>query len=88
VERIRKISTESIVKFMENKAQTEPIRLRFKVPMDFLAAFFSGALLSIVDWWLEEDMRHTPEEMARLFQSLFFKGAVNMLEVVDQPNNS
>ena len=88
VERIRKISTESIVKFMENKAQTEPIPLHFKVPMDFFAAFFSGALLSIVDWWLEEDMRHTPEEMARLFQSLFFKGAVNMLEVVDQPNNS
>ena len=87
VERIRKISTESIVKFMENKAQTEPIPLHFKVPMDFFAAFFSGALLSIVDWWLEEDMRHTPEEIARLFQSLFFKGAINAIEVVDQSNN-
>jgi AcrR family transcriptional regulator len=87
VERIRKISTESIVKFMENKAQTEPIPLHFKVPMDFFAAFFSGALLSIVDWWLEEDMRHTPEEIARLFQSLFFKGAINAIEIVDQSNN-
>ena len=87
VERIRKISTESIVKFMENKAQTEPIPLHFKVPMDFFAAFFSGALLSIVDWWLEEDMRHTPVEIARLFQSLFFKGAINAIEVVDQSNN-
>src|SRR5690349_18583595 len=88
VERIRKISTESIVKFMENKAKTEPIPLQFKVPMDFFAAFFSGALLSTIDWWLEEDMRHTPAEIARLFQSLFFRGAVNTIEVGDQGNNS
>jgi AcrR family transcriptional regulator len=75
VERIRKISTESIVKFMETKAKTEPISLQFKVPMEFFAAFFSGALLSTVDWWLEEEMRHTPREITHLFQSLFFRGA-------------
>ena len=75
VERIRKISTESIVKFMETKAKTEPISLQFKVPMEFFAAFFSGALLSTVDWWLEEEMRHTPREITHLFQSLFFSGA-------------
>lgn len=88
VERIRKISTESIVKFMETKAKTEPIPLLFKVPMEFFAAFFSGALLSTVDWWLEEDMRHTPEEITRLFQSLFFKGAINTIEVVNKNSNS
>ena len=83
VERIRKISTEAIVKFMETKAKTEPIPLRFNVPIEFFAAFFSGALLSTVDWWLEEDMRHTPKEMTRLFQSLFFKGAKNSIEIPD-----
>ena len=83
VERIRKISTESIVKFMETKAKTEPIALHFKVPMDFFAAFFSGALLSTVDWWLEEEMHHTPEEVTRLFQSLFFRGAINTIEVMN-----
>jgi AcrR family transcriptional regulator len=88
VERIRKISTESIVKFMETKAKTEPLSLLFKVPVEFLAAFFSGALLSTVDWWLEEDMRHTPKEITRLFQSLFFKGAIDTIEVVNQDNNS
>ena len=88
VERIRKISTESIVKFMETKAKTEPLSLLFKVPVEFFAAFFSGALLSSVDWWLEEDMRHTPKEITRLFQILFFKGAINTIEVVKQNNNS
>ena len=79
VERIRKISTAAIVKFMETKAKTDPIPLHFKVPIEFFAAFFSGALLSTVDWWLEEEMRHTPGEITRLFQNLFFKGAANAI---------
>ena len=84
VERIRKISTEAIVKFVETKAKTDPIPLRFKVPIDFFAAFFSGALLSTVDWWLEEDMRHSPKEITHLFQNLFFQGAKNTIDISEQ----
>ena len=87
VERIRKISTEAIVKFMAAKAKTDPIPLRFNVPIEFFAAFFSGALLSTVDWWLEEEMRHTPKEMTYLFQSLFFKGARSAIGLPDLSNN-
>jgi AcrR family transcriptional regulator len=83
VERIRKISTEAIVKFMETKAETESLPLHFNVPLEFFAAFFSGALLSTIDWWLEEDMRHSPREMTHLFQSLFFKGAKNTIGIPD-----
>jgi len=85
VERIRKISTEAIVQFVETKAQTDPIPLLFKVPIEFFAAFFSGALLSTVDWWLEEKMHHSPEEMTRLFQSLFFRGARNTIGFLADP---
>src|SRR5215213_10781775 len=35
VERIRKISTEAIVKFVETKAKTDPIPLQFNVPIEF-----------------------------------------------------
>lgn len=87
VERIRKISTEAIVKFVETKAKTDPIPLLFKVPIDFFAAFFSGAVLSTVDWWLEEDMRHSPKEITLLFQGLFFKGAKNTIDIRDQNGN-
>ena len=83
VERIRKISTEAIVKFMETKAETESLPLHFNVPLEFFAAFFSGALLSTIDWWLEENMRHSPREMTHLFQSLFFKGAKNTIDIPD-----
>jgi AcrR family transcriptional regulator len=87
VERIRKISTEAIVKFVEAKAKTDPIPLHFTVPLEFFAAFFSGALLSTVDWWLEEDMRHTPRQMTHLFQSLFLKGAKNVIGIPDLNNS-
>lgn len=75
VERIRRISTESIAKFVETKMQTDPIPLLFEVPIEFFAAFFSGAILSSINWWLEEDMRHSPEEMTSMFRGLFFRGA-------------
>jgi len=87
VERIRKISTEAIVRFVETKAKTDPIPLLFNVPIEFFAAFFSGALLSTVDWWLEEEMHHTPREMTHLFQSLFFKGARNVIGLTDLSSN-
>lgn len=87
VERIRKISTEAIVRFVEAKAKTDPIPLLFKVPIEFFAAFFSGALLSTVDWWLEEEMHHTPREMTHLFQSLFFKGVKNVIGIPDMSSN-
>lgn len=84
VERIRKISTEAITYFVETKTKTDPIPFLFKVPIEFFAAFFSGALISAVDWWLEEDMRHTPREMANLFQSLLIRGAP---DAVGMPTN-
>ncbi|HEX2998389.1 MAG TPA: TetR/AcrR family transcriptional regulator [Anaerolineales bacterium] len=84
VERIRKISTEAITYFVETKTKTDPIPFLFKVPIEFFAAFFSGALISAVDWWLEEDMRHTPREMANLFQNLLIRGAPH---AVGMPTN-
>ncbi len=75
VERIRKIATEAIVRFVETKLKTDPIPIFVEVPINLLAAFFSGSLLSSVDWWLEEKMQHTPEQMTYMFQSLFFRGA-------------
>ncbi|MBN2116950.1 MAG: TetR/AcrR family transcriptional regulator [Anaerolineales bacterium] len=86
IERIRKISTGAITQFVEAKAKTDPIPFLFKVPIEFFAAFFSGALLSSVDWWLEEGMRHTPKEMTHLFQDLFIQGARNAISPLTNPS--
>jgi AcrR family transcriptional regulator len=86
IERIRKISTEAIATFVEAKTKTDPIPFLFRVPIEFFAAFFSGALLSTIDWWLEEGMHHTPREMTHLFQDLFIQGATKAVRLpTDSP---
>jgi len=79
IERIRKVSTDAIVQFVETKMETDPIPLLSEVPIEFFAAFFSGALISVVSWWIKEDMRHSPEEVTNMFRSLLFSGARGIL---------
>jgi|SRR3990172_7016671 len=79
--RIRKIITQSITEFMQTKVENDPIPLLFEVPIDLLAAYFSGALLSCVNWWLEQGKSYSTEEMTRMFQRLFFPGARKVLGV-------
>jgi AcrR family transcriptional regulator len=74
-ERIRKIVTLAITEFMQTKVKSDPIPILFEVPIDLLAAYYSGALLTCVDWWLEQELSHSPEEMTRLFQRLVFPRA-------------
>lgn len=81
VDRIRLISNENIVKFARSKMDNDPIPVLYEVPIEFLAAFFSGALLSSLVWWMEEDMKHSPEDMARMFRRLFFRGAHEALSL-------
>ena len=88
VERIRKVSTDAIIKFVENKMETDPIPVLSEVPIEFFAAFFSGALISIVNWWIKEDMHHTPEEVTDMFRSLFFRGARETLGLSADQGNS
>lgn len=75
VERIRKIITQSITEFMHMKVESDPIPILFTVPIELLAAYYSGALLSFVDWWLEQELSYSPEEMTRMFQRLIFPSA-------------
>ena len=77
--RIRKISTQAITEFIQTKIENDPTPLLFEVPVDLLAAYFSGALISCVNWWLERDLSYSPEEMTRMFQRLLFPGARKIL---------
>ena len=81
LERIRKIVAQSIAEFMQTKVENDPIPILFEVPIELLSAYFSGALLSCVDWWLEQGASYSPEEMTRMFQRLFFPGARRILGV-------
>lgn len=88
LERIRKIIAQSITEFLQKKLENDPIPILFEVPIDLLAAYFSGALLSSVHWWFEQELSYTSEEMTRMFQRLFFPGARKILAVPNSETTS
>ena len=73
---IREIIAESINAIIQTKIQSEPPAVHMGVPVDLLAAYFSGALMGSLNWWLEQETSPEPEEMARMFQHLFFPGVM------------
>ena len=41
-----------------------------KVPTEIYANFLVGALMGLIDWWLENDMPHSAEYMANVFHQM------------------
>jgi AcrR family transcriptional regulator len=42
----------------------------FSVPLPLVANFVASTLLMLIQWWFEEDMRHSPEDIDAMFQKL------------------
>ena len=76
---IRQIIADSINAIINTKIQSDPPPAPLEVPVDLLAAYFSGALMGSLNWWLEQETSPTPEEMARMFQHLFFPGVIKTM---------
>jgi AcrR family transcriptional regulator len=83
VERIRRTSMEVTSRFVRNLVENQVIRLREGASADAFAAFINGSLLSMVDWWLGEKMATPPEQLARLFSTLVFRGAREIILIGD-----
>ena len=66
--RFQKLIKEYIAKLDENKMSTlAPANPSLAVPPTLHAQFLSGAFISILVWWLENDMPLSPAQMARHF---------------------
>lgn len=52
-----------------------------QVPMLVLIKYLTGALMSLLRWWLDNDMPHSPEKMDEMFQQIAMPGVWNVLEV-------
>jgi AcrR family transcriptional regulator len=64
--------------FRTHLKQTEPGQPP-EIPLDVLANYYAGSLLSLVTWWLENGMPYPPEQMASIFRQLFFQGAQSVV---------
>lgn len=61
--------------------------LKIKVPLDVFAVSFSGTLIELVTWWLEEDQPYSIEEMVAYYQQIFIKGALDTLNLTEVIKN-
>jgi len=53
--------------------------LPIKVPIEIFAVYFSGTIMEMVTWWLEEDQPLPIPQMVAYFQQLFIFGALESL---------
>lgn len=51
------------------------------VPVPLTAAYLAGTLLTLVKWWLENDMPYPPAAMDRMYRQLALPGVMSVLEV-------
>jgi len=58
IERLTEISKHEFLRRRQNFP-----RLQSKVPLDVLAVYFTGSILELVTWWLEEDQPYSIDEM-------------------------
>ena len=54
----------------ENLHSLTGAQATFSVPLSVAANFVVSTLLMLIQWWFEEDMRHSPEEIDAMFQKL------------------
>lgn len=76
---LREIISNAAQDFLFMKKTQENLEVRPNVPIDVFSNYFAGSLLGILTWWLESEMPYPPEEMAEMFRTLFFQGAIQAL---------
>jgi AcrR family transcriptional regulator len=51
------------------------------IPIDVMTNYFAGSLLTVVTWWLENDMPYSPDNMASMFRDLILNGFIQQFQV-------
>jgi AcrR family transcriptional regulator len=47
---------------------------KYEVPIPMMASFIAGSFLTLLRWWLENKMAHSPEQMDNIFKKLTMTG--------------
>ena len=78
IQRLTEISKLEFLRRMRNFPN-----LQSKVPLDVLAVHFTGSILQLVTWWLEEDRPYSIDEMVDYFQQMFVFGALETMHLAE-----
>jgi len=58
--------------------------IRPVIPLEVFSNYFAGALLGSLTWWLENDLPYPSQQMAEMFETMFFQGARQALRLPGQ----
>lgn len=86
---LREIIVQTISEIINKEVVTESSKTRSElpeIPIELLGAYFSGAMMSSISWWLDQAIPPQPAEIADMFHSLFFLGVIKAWNV--SKNNS
>jgi AcrR family transcriptional regulator len=78
-DRINAIVVASYNEVIGVKYVNKPALLYQEIPLDILAVYFSGALLSCLAWWLEQSPTLSPEMMTLIFQNMYIPGVIKVM---------
>jgi AcrR family transcriptional regulator len=54
-------------------------------PLAFVADYMAGTIVTMLKWWLDNDMPYSPEQMDTLFYQLVLPGVEATLRIATQP---
>lgn len=83
--RLRSIIVGATRGFLEYKIDHDRLTLDPDIPMDAFSSYLAGSWTGTISWWLEQELPYPPREMARIFQAMFFRGALGVLQIEDDP---
>lgn len=78
------IISSSVNAFLQARLHNQDLELHLQVPPEFLSAYFSGAFLGTITWWLEAGDAVSPEEVTLQFQGMLFPGLRRALGLENQ----
>jgi AcrR family transcriptional regulator len=83
-QRVANLISETVGEILAQRSEQAGYRERAAVPLDVFAAYFAGALLGFITWWLETRPNYSPQQMSDLFLKLFFLGGFQTLGVAEE----
>ncbi len=79
--RLRDIIYIGIEALVQSEGNGSEVSLSSLAPVDFIASYLAGALVGTLAWWLDQAGPLDPVEMTRIFQRMFFPGAMQLIGI-------
>lgn len=64
------------ITLFRNHSPSQVSEHQFLYPLDFLAQFGSATFISVIQFWLQSNMKQTPEQLAQMITDIIFKGPI------------